>query len=90
MSYSINTFKKVMYFKNITEQGAAGRLAMLACGKKCILNLLFDKETGDPYVVVYTNDPDDFIKVIKEHELFKKFREDYIISVVNNRNYKEE
>lgn len=90
MSYSINTFKKVMYVKNITEQAAAGRLAMLACGKKCILNLLFDKETDAPYVVIYTNDPDDLIKTIKEHELFKKFRDDYIINVVNNRNYKEE
>ena len=90
MSYGINTFKKVMYFKNITEQGAAGKLCMLACGKKCVFNLLFDKETVDPYVVIYTNDPDDLIKVIKENELFAKFRDEYIINVVNNKNYKEE
>ena len=89
MSKGINGYKTVIYVKNVPKQEAAGNLAMLAYKYESIFNLLFDRETDAPYVVIYTNNPDEIIKTIGEHKLFDKYRDGFVILTVRNKNFKE-
>lgn len=85
----IESFKNVLYVRNIPKQEAAGNLVMLAYKYESILNLLYDKKDGAPYIVIYTNNPDEIIKTIKEHKLFDKYRDGFDIHVTRNRHFKE-
>lgn len=89
MSKGINGYKTVIYVKNVPKQEAAGNLVMLAYKYESIFNLLFDKETDTPYVVIYTNNPDEIIKTIGEHKLFDKYRDGFVILTARNKNFKE-
>lgn len=86
----IESFKDVVYVRNIPDGTAAGRLTMLAYGYESIFNLLYDKKDGAPYAVIYTNKPDDITREIKEHKFFEKYRDSFEIHVTNNRHFKEE
>lgn len=90
MSKSINGYKTVIYVRNVPKQEAAGNLVMLAYKYESVFNLLYDKKDGAPYVVIYTNNPDEIIKTIGEHKLFDKYRDGFDIHIVRNRHFKEE
>lgn len=89
MKHSLYSYKNVVYVKNIKVQAVFGRLAMLASKKKLVYNLLFDVNTDDPYVVIYTSDPEDLIKIIRENETITQYQTDLEIEIKGNKHFRE-